>query len=33
VMADYQINPPSIGGFVSVDDHGTVELQLTFVRG
>lgn len=32
-MADYQINPPSIGGFVSVDDHGTVELQLTFVRG
>jgi polyisoprenoid-binding protein YceI len=33
VLADYQINPPSIGGFVSVDDHGTVELQLTFVRG
>jgi polyisoprenoid-binding protein YceI len=33
VMADYQISPPSIGGFVSVDDHGTVELQLTFVRG
>jgi polyisoprenoid-binding protein YceI len=32
VLADYQINPPSIGGFVSVDDHGTVELQLTFVR-
>jgi len=31
-LADYQINPPSIGGFVSVDDHGTVELQLTFVR-
>jgi polyisoprenoid-binding protein YceI len=33
VMADYQINPPNVGGFVSVDDHGTVELQLTFVRG
>ena len=32
VLADYQISPPSIGGFVSVDDHGTVELQLTFVR-
>jgi polyisoprenoid-binding protein YceI len=31
-MADFQINPPSIGGFVSVDDNGTVELQLTFVR-
>ena len=32
VLADYQISPPSVGGFVSVDDHGTVELQLTFVR-
>ena len=32
VLADYQISPPSIGGFVTVDDHGTVELQLTFVR-
>ena len=32
VMADYSINPPNVGGFVSVDDHGTVELQLTFVR-
>jgi polyisoprenoid-binding protein YceI len=32
VMADYKIDPPSVGGFVSVDDHGTVELQLTFVR-
>lgn len=32
VLSDYQISPPSVGGFVSVDDHGTVELQLTFVR-
>jgi polyisoprenoid-binding protein YceI len=32
VLADYQISAPSVGGFVSVDDHGTVELQLTFVR-
>jgi polyisoprenoid-binding protein YceI len=32
VMADYSISPPSVGGFVGVDDKGTVELQLTFVR-
>jgi polyisoprenoid-binding protein YceI len=32
VMKDYNIDPPNVGGFVSVDDHGTVELQLTFVK-
>jgi polyisoprenoid-binding protein YceI len=29
-FADYQIDPPS-SGFVSVQDHGTMEFQLTFV--
>ena len=28
VLADYNIEPPNIGGFVSVDDHGAVEFQL-----
>ena len=30
VMADYAISPPTIGGIVSVDDHGVLEFQLTF---
>jgi polyisoprenoid-binding protein YceI len=30
-FADYEIEPPSIGGFVSVEDEGEIELQLTFV--
>ncbi len=29
-FADYQIDPPS-SGFVSVQDHGTIEFQLSFV--
>ena len=33
VLADYGIDPPSIGGFVSVDDKGVFEVQLTLVRG
>jgi polyisoprenoid-binding protein YceI len=33
VLADYGMKPPAVGNFVNVDDHGTVELQLTFVRG
>ena len=32
LMADYAISPPSIGGIVSVDDHGVLEFQLTFGR-
>jgi polyisoprenoid-binding protein YceI len=32
VLADYGIQPPSVGGFVSVDDHGAFEVQLTFTR-
>ncbi len=32
VMADYGINPPSIPGFVSVADRGTLEMQVFFVR-
>jgi polyisoprenoid-binding protein YceI len=32
VMADYGINPPSIGGFVSVAGEGVFELQLTLVK-
>jgi polyisoprenoid-binding protein YceI len=30
-FADYDIAAPSFGGFVTVEDHGTIELQLTFV--
>jgi polyisoprenoid-binding protein YceI len=30
-LADYDIVPPNFGGFVTVEDHGTLELQLTFV--
>jgi polyisoprenoid-binding protein YceI len=32
VMADYGITPPNVGGFVSVQDHGTMEFQLVFVK-
>ena len=32
VFSDYGMSPPSIGGFVSVDDHGTMELKLELVR-
>jgi polyisoprenoid-binding protein YceI len=32
-FADYGIEPIEIGGFVSTDDHGTMELQLLFVPG
>ncbi len=31
VLADYQINPPNVGGFVSVAEDGILELQLSFV--
>lgn len=30
-FADYEIDPPNIGGFVTVEDEGEMELQLTFV--
>jgi polyisoprenoid-binding protein YceI len=30
-FADYDIEPPSVGGFVSVEDEGELEFQLTFV--
>jgi polyisoprenoid-binding protein YceI len=30
-FADYDIEAPSVGGFVSVEDEGEIELQLTFV--
>jgi len=32
VMADYGITPPNIGGFVSVQDHGTMEFKLVFTK-
>ena len=32
VMADFAITPPNVGGFVSVEDHGTMEFQLVFAR-
>ncbi|HET9050395.1 MAG TPA: YceI family protein [Candidatus Dormibacteraeota bacterium] len=31
-FSDYGMSPPSIGGFVSVEDHGTMELKLELVR-
>ena len=31
-MADFEITPPSIPGFVTVADTGTLEMQLFFVR-
>jgi polyisoprenoid-binding protein YceI len=31
-FSDFDIDPPNIGGFVQVEDHGTLELQLTFSR-
>ena len=31
-FAEYDIDPPDVGGFVSVEDEGEIELQLTFVR-
>lgn len=33
VMADYGIHPPSIGGFVEVDDHGSFEFIINLSRG
>lgn len=32
VLADYGIEPPDVAGILEVDDNGTFELQLTFVR-
>lgn len=32
LMGDYGIDPPSVGGFVTVDDHGTLEFKLVFNR-
>jgi polyisoprenoid-binding protein YceI len=31
-MADYEIEPPSVGGFVSVEDAGMLELHLFLER-
>lgn len=31
-FSDYRIDPPNIGGFTSVRDHGELELQLFFTR-
>lgn len=31
-MADYQIQPPSIGGFVSVEDNGSLEFVLQMAK-
>lgn len=31
-MADYGIDPPNIGGFVSVHDSGTLEFTITLTR-
>ena len=31
-FSDYRIDPPNIGGFTSVRDHGELELQLFFTK-
>lgn len=31
-LSDYGISPPNIGGFVTVEDKGTLELDLLFTR-
>jgi polyisoprenoid-binding protein YceI len=32
-FSDYAINAPNIGGFVAVEDHGTLEFQVNLARG
>jgi polyisoprenoid-binding protein YceI len=32
VLAEYGMQPLSVAGFVKTADHGTFELQLTFIR-
>jgi polyisoprenoid-binding protein YceI len=32
-FSDYQINAPNIGGFVAVQDQGTLEFQVNLVKG
>jgi hypothetical protein len=31
-FADYQIEPPNIGGFVSVKDQGVMEFKILFSK-
>ena len=31
-FADFAINPPNIAGFVSVEDHGTLEFQVNLTK-
>ncbi|HET9613914.1 MAG TPA: YceI family protein [Candidatus Limnocylindrales bacterium] len=31
-FSDFQINPPNIGGFVAVEDHGTLEFLVMLTR-
>jgi polyisoprenoid-binding protein YceI len=31
-FSDFQINAPNIGGFVAVDDHGTLEFLVTLTK-
>ncbi len=33
VFSDFAINPPNIGGFVSVEDHGTLEFLVNLAKG
>jgi polyisoprenoid-binding protein YceI len=32
VFADYGIDPPNVGGFVTVQDHGTMEFKLFLAK-
>jgi polyisoprenoid-binding protein YceI len=32
-FSDYAIDPPNVGGFVSVEDHGTLEFLVNLAKG
>jgi hypothetical protein len=32
-FSDYAINAPNIGGFVAVEDHGTLEFLVNLAKG
>ncbi len=33
LFSDYSIQNPSLGGFVTTQDHGLLEFLLVFTRG
>lgn len=32
-FSDFGINPPDVGGFVTVEDNGTLELLVNLTKG